>query len=127
MQVYCKNYKQAPTTDTHHLLRKARRLDQILNAEGSLDSDSTQSLPDPRCSECQTEFSPCFWPSSYEFEDRNELPLGNRKAKREGGGGGGGGGGGEETREWLCHRCITETDIGLRYPKSPVTNGDMMS
>ena len=32
LQVYCKTYKQAQVSETHGLLRKARRLDKILEA-----------------------------------------------------------------------------------------------
>ena len=38
LQIYCRNYKQADVGQTHGLLRKARRLDQILEAFGDDDA-----------------------------------------------------------------------------------------
>ncbi|KAI0364362.1 hypothetical protein BV20DRAFT_1125672 [Pilatotrama ljubarskyi] len=90
LQVYCKNYKQAPVAQTHGLLRKARRLDKILNATNgdissaaSVDGDSTQSAPDPHCYRCQTEFSPFF----HEVTNTTQ----------------------GEAKSWLCHKCHAET------------------
>ncbi|KAI0675865.1 hypothetical protein C8Q78DRAFT_353648 [Trametes maxima] len=96
LQVYCKNYKQAPIAQTHGLLRKARRLDHILNATAngdissaatpSAESESTQSSvpdPDPHCYRCQTEFSPFF------HEVTNALQG--------------------EAKSWLCHKCHAES------------------
>ena len=86
LQVYCKTYKQAQVSETHGLLRKARRLDKILEANG--DTSSSASLdeglpggPEPQCYRCRTEFSPFF----------HEVPA-------QGG-----------ARAWLCHKCHAET------------------
>ncbi|KAL1941284.1 hypothetical protein VTO73DRAFT_7496 [Trametes versicolor] len=91
LQMYCRNYKQAPIAQTHGLLRKARRLDKILDAvvggdissAASVDGDSAQSAADPHCYRCQTEFSPFF------HEVTN--------APRSG------------AKSWLCHKCHAET------------------
>ncbi|KAJ3483064.1 hypothetical protein NLI96_g6566 [Meripilus lineatus] len=116
LQVYCKNYKQAPVTNTHHLLRKARRLDHILNAEGSMDSESTQSLPDPHCSQCKTEFSPCFYPVS-DNNNNNHPPNAN-------GNGVDGNGNGEGPQEWLCHKCYSHNDVAMDgIEPAPLSNG----
>ncbi|OSD04730.1 hypothetical protein PYCCODRAFT_1433065 [Trametes coccinea BRFM310] len=89
LQVYCRNYKQAPVAQTHGLLRKARRLDKILNANGdvssvvSADNESTQSAAEPHCYRCQTEFSPFF-------HEVTNTAQGDAKS-------------------WLCHKCHAET------------------
>ncbi|EGO22633.1 hypothetical protein SERLADRAFT_451461 [Serpula lacrymans var. lacrymans S7.9] len=79
LQLYCQTYKQAPVSQAHGLLRKARRLDQILNIR----SDSLTSSGDPsdrECLRCHTQYSPCFYPS---------VPgLSN---------------------DWICHRCHFDT------------------
>ncbi|KIJ65499.1 hypothetical protein HYDPIDRAFT_39434 [Hydnomerulius pinastri MD-312] len=67
LQVYCRTYKQAPVSQAHGLLRKARRLDSILNTrpdavEGTLE-------PEPHCDLCSTQYSPCFYRSKY-YPDR---------------------------------------------------------
>ncbi|KAG7445124.1 uncharacterized protein BT62DRAFT_898517 [Guyanagaster necrorhizus] len=65
LQVYCRNYKQA-TGQSHALLRKARRLDQLLNVRGDVsvspprDREAPVFNPDPSCDICHTEFSPAF-------------------------------------------------------------------
>ncbi|CCM01335.1 uncharacterized protein FIBRA_03384 [Fibroporia radiculosa] len=95
LQVYCRNYKQVATAQTHGLLRKARRLDNILNA--SVDSIST---PDedlafssgPQCYQCHSEFSPFFHPAP--------APQTNGVSSSSHIG----------TRTWLCHRCYTEVN-----------------
>lgn len=94
MQVYCKNYKQVQIAQTHGLLRKARRLDTILNGNGAAadgastlnDLDAPQSIPDPQCYRCHTEFSPKFHPAS---------PNGHSSTQGR-------------TELWLCHRCHFE-------------------
>lgn len=91
LQMYCRNYKQAPIAQTHGLLRKARRLDKILDAvvggdissAASVDGDGAQTAADPHCYRCQTEFSPFF------HEVTN--------APRDG------------VKSWLCHKCHAET------------------
>lgn len=65
LQVYCRNYKQA-TGQSHALLRKARRLDQLLNVRSDVsvspprDREAPVFNPDPSCDTCHTEFSPAF-------------------------------------------------------------------
>ncbi|KAJ8473751.1 hypothetical protein ONZ51_g7685 [Trametes cubensis] len=90
LQVYCRNYKQAPIAQTHGLLRKARRLDKILHASlgdgsstASVDGDSMQSTADPHCYRCQTEYSPFF----HEVTNTAQ----------------------GEAKSWLCHKCHAET------------------
>ncbi|KAH9851909.1 hypothetical protein C2E23DRAFT_869052 [Lenzites betulinus] len=103
LQVYCKNYKQAPVAQTHGLLRKARRLDRILNAASgdvssaaSVDGDSAHGSngvaggaangagsADPHCYRCRTEFSPFF-------HEVTNAPQG-------------------EAKSWLCHKCHSDT------------------
>jgi len=79
LQVYCRTYKQAPTS-YHSLLRKARRLDQILNTTSSEDSTALSDQHKARkCSKCSTEFSPFFYPSTDNLDD------------------------------WFCHRCMFES------------------
>ncbi|KAJ7696471.1 hypothetical protein B0H17DRAFT_929204 [Mycena rosella] len=65
LQVYCQAYKQAPVSQAHGLLRKARRLDPLL-----LNNIRLETLPhhadlnatDPECFRCHTHFSPAFYP-----------------------------------------------------------------
>ncbi|TFK39718.1 hypothetical protein BDQ12DRAFT_697826 [Crucibulum laeve] len=77
LQVYCQAYKQAAVTQAHGLLRKARRLDTILNLRSDAPSiTSTPELniqPEPECYRCHSQFSPAFYPN------------------------------GADT--WICHRC----------------------
>lgn len=86
LQVYCKNYKQAEIENTHGLLRKARRLDNILNTEDSVDSESSRAFPDPQCTRCHTEFSPAFYPTPPSTPPDDGTPSSN-------------------SQSWLCHRC----------------------
>ncbi|KLO07425.1 hypothetical protein SCHPADRAFT_945298 [Schizopora paradoxa] len=65
LEVYVRAYKQAGTAETHSLLRKARRLDQILSstngdASGS-DSESNLSV-DVECEDCHSQSSPSYHP-----------------------------------------------------------------
>ncbi|KAK7685733.1 hypothetical protein QCA50_011078 [Cerrena zonata] len=84
LQVYCKNYKQAPLDNTHGLLRKAKRLDQIIQTEeDSVDSESTLASSDMHCWSCGTEYSPCF----YSFTVK-EFMVGD-----------------EFGEAWECHNC----------------------
>ncbi|EPT02944.1 hypothetical protein FOMPIDRAFT_101265 [Fomitopsis schrenkii] len=86
LQVYCKNYKQVPIAQTHGLLRKARRLDSILNAGVEIPPAEAEvplsSSSDPHCFRCNSEFSPFFHPMA-------PTPNG--------------------TRTWFCNRCFVET------------------
>lgn len=95
MQVYCKNYKQAPTANTHGLLRKAKRLDRILNTDDS-DADSTAPTTDPSCWKCKTEFSPQFHHDPHSMVDS------------------------EDKDAWLCHHCYCSQEI---VPNGITTNG----
>jgi len=64
LQVYCQAYKQAAVTQAHGLLRKARRLDHILNIRSDTHTHHTESIsPEPQCYRCQTEFAPRFYPA----------------------------------------------------------------
>ncbi|KAI0791951.1 hypothetical protein C8Q75DRAFT_610949 [Abortiporus biennis] len=104
LQVYCKNYKQAPTSNMHHLLRKAHRLDQIINTEDSADSESTQSFPEPTCSRCRTEFSPCFYPVSSSTAAPSHSSNGSTTGQN-----------------WLCHKCHMQDEVLAAHPI--LTNG----
>ena len=82
--MYAKNYKQAQVVNTHGLLRKALRLDSILNTEES-DSELSQTFPDMHCARCMTEFSPRFYPTPPSTPD-SRTPS-------------------SVSSTWLCHRC----------------------
>lgn len=86
LQVYCQAYKQARTGQAHGLLRKARRLDQIMNIRADVPAAAEPS-PEPRCYRCRTEYSPVF----YRIAEAQSTV----------------GGGMPET--WLCHKCHFET------------------
>lgn len=63
MQVYCQAYKQAAVGQAHGLLRKARRLDAIINIRPEVPHDaSDQPTTDPKCYRCHAQFSPAFYP-----------------------------------------------------------------
>ena len=74
LQVYAKNYKQAQVVNTHGLLRKALRLDSILNTEES-DSELSQTFPDMHCARCMTAFSPRFYPTPPSTPDSRTGPT----------------------------------------------------
>ncbi|GBE86744.1 hypothetical protein SCP_0906250 [Sparassis crispa] len=102
LQIYCQNYKQVPTAHTHGLLRKARRLDNILGGSDgtstpSSDADTPPSGPEFRCYRCRSEFSPFFHPVS---------PA-NGKAVAH-----------PDAKSWMCHRCFVEA-----RENQVVTNG----
>ncbi|KAG8699565.1 putative PHD type zinc finger protein with BAH domain-containing protein [Ceratobasidium sp. 394] len=69
LQLYCRTYKQVSVSHSYGLLRKAKRLDTLLRAQGFLPSTSAAQtyLEDPlqgasvRCKHCNTRYSPCFW------------------------------------------------------------------
>ncbi|KAF9224072.1 hypothetical protein BS17DRAFT_780421 [Gyrodon lividus] len=67
LQVYCRTYKQAPVSQAHALLRKARRLDSILNTHADAVDGNTE--PEQQCDLCATQYSPCFYRSKY-YPDR---------------------------------------------------------
>ncbi|KAG6908898.1 hypothetical protein DXG01_002876 [Tephrocybe rancida] len=66
LQVYCQAYKQALVGQAHALLRKARRLDQILNVRGDsvVIPPPELPMPDPECCRCRSQYSPAFYPAS---------------------------------------------------------------
>lgn len=66
MQIYCRAYKQALVSQAHALLRKAMRLDSILNGRSEV-VDTPE--PEPRCECCGTRYSPCFYRNKY-YSDR---------------------------------------------------------
>jgi len=86
LQHYCRLYKQEKVAYAHALLRKARRLDLILGVrgDGALSPPEEPAVPDRRCHQCQTLFSPAF----YEFAPTSSpfVAQGNATA-------------------WLCHKC----------------------
>ncbi|KAF8909530.1 hypothetical protein CPB85DRAFT_1221968 [Mucidula mucida] len=61
LQVYCQTYKRA-SDQSHALLRKARRLDQLLNIRSDMPSTppSEPAPLEPVCEQCHTQFSPMF-------------------------------------------------------------------
>lgn len=112
MQVYCKNYKQAPTANTHGLLRKAKRLDRILNTDES-DADSSSPTTDPKCWKCKTEFSPQFHhdPNAANDEDSDDDKDSDDEDKDDGDH--------EEAKEkvsWLCHGCFCTHGLTAKKP-----------
>lgn len=84
--MYCQAYKQAPVGQAHGLLRKARRLDQILNVRADpMIITPEQTSPDPECQRCRSQFSPAFY----------RLPLSNGLQ----------GGTSMAPDTWVCHKC----------------------
>ena len=78
LQVYCRTYKQAPLTP-HGLLRRARRLDQLLPATVSDGSKSiSNEAENYTCNKCKTSIAPRF------YNEKNPVS-------------------GENVR--MCHRC----------------------
>jgi len=95
--VYCNTYKQAPVAQSHALLRKARRLDLVLEEKDSAglnghgaaalpSADSSENGTDPQCAHCKTSFSPFFHPlprvgafacHRCHFDGRTQMPLTN--------------------------------------------------
>jgi hypothetical protein len=65
MQIYCKTYKQAQTDLSYGLLRKARRLDDILKVSypSRAPSEATLAEPEQQCDQCGTQYSPLFYPA----------------------------------------------------------------
>ena len=94
--MYCKNYKQAQLDNTHGLLRKAKRLDQIIQTEDSVDSESTLASVDMHCWSCGTEYSPCF----YSFTVK-EFMVGD-----------------EFGEAWECHSCHVKQQQGSSSSKN---------
>jgi len=85
LQVYCLVYKQAPISQAHALLRKAQRLDQVLNPRGdNRHLDNNRARANPQCCRCRTSYSPFFHylPASFDSHKSEDTP-----------------------ESWLCHRC----------------------
>lgn len=65
MQLYCRTYKQVSVSHSYGLLRKAKRLDTLLRAQGFLPAvpSSVELTPEVgvKCLRCDTQHSPCFW------------------------------------------------------------------
>jgi hypothetical protein len=90
LQVYCRIYKQAPITQAHALLRKARRLDQTLNIRtDGISSVDVSAEPALQCDKCSTQYSPAFYPSEH-YSSR-----------------------------WRCHKCHFEHRNGVGAGHSP--------
>lgn len=90
MQVYCRAYKQAPIGHGHSLLRKARRLDNVLNVRHEATVPAASTSVEPKCHRCSTEFSPAFYSLT------GPLPTVNGQQK--------------DSSMWECHRCHFEAN-----------------
>ncbi|EIN03844.1 hypothetical protein PUNSTDRAFT_77480 [Punctularia strigosozonata HHB-11173 SS5] len=66
LQVYCKNYKRVQTDQSYGLLRKARRLDDLLTETDPQVNGQRTPADDsgPSCASCHTRFSPSFHPTA---------------------------------------------------------------
>jgi hypothetical protein len=97
LQVYCRAYKQALVGQAHGLLRKARRLDALLNRSGEPTPAVAVSStpPDLKCCYCSSRFSPAFYPSSRGM---------HRSA---------------DDNYWQCHRCKFMEEYGIDEKPSP--------
>ncbi|EJD47915.1 hypothetical protein AURDEDRAFT_113199 [Auricularia subglabra TFB-10046 SS5] len=70
-QLYCRTYKQVAAGHSYPLLRKARRLDTLIphtNPQNErqarqLDPATVKNATDQRCVQCNTEYSPMFYPA----------------------------------------------------------------
>jgi len=72
LQLYCQTYKQVPLEHSYALLRKARRLDNVLNVPNLDDPPAPPSKtapPDRHCAKCETQFSPVFYPVTSPLPD----------------------------------------------------------
>ncbi|KAF9560108.1 hypothetical protein CPC08DRAFT_708307 [Agrocybe pediades] len=100
LQVYCQAYKQAPVSQAHALLRKARRLDALLNIRNdnhAAQGSSTPNEPEPECFRCGTQFSPAF----YRATPEDAMAVNGNSS---------GSNGNNHSREtkWMCHKCHFE-------------------
>ena len=79
LQVYCQQYKSPALAHTHALLRKARRLDQVLGSVADVlaSSRTTQTTSHTQCIRCKSNYSPMFYPSG--------------------------------PNQWMCHKCHYES------------------
>jgi len=94
LQVYCRAYKQASFGHGHGLLRKARRLDSLLNVRHEATVPASASV-EPRCNQCSTEFSPAFYLFTADF---HPLPPPDN---------------GQQKDRWVCHRCHFESNESI--------------
>jgi len=78
----------------HGLLRKARRLDNILNLrnEAAAPPVPASNSVEPQCHRCQTQFSPAFYPLS-----EPPPPMTNGQQQNA-------------SNMWECHRCHFEAN-----------------
>jgi len=79
LQVYCQQYKSPALAHTHALLRKARRLDQVLGSVADVLA-SSRTAPagnHTKCSRCKSNYSPMFYPNG--------------------------------ANQWVCHKCHYES------------------
>jgi hypothetical protein len=95
LQVYCRGYKRVQADQSYGLLRKARRLDEVLTetlsrvtTDTSLASSSSAS--GPTCASCHTQFSPSFHSKSS----------------------------GAGSEMWLCHRCAFRPIVAINGDSS---------
>jgi len=89
LQVYCRAYKQVPIGHGHGLLRKARRLDSLLNVRNEATVPTSASI-EPQCHRCHTEFSPAFYSVAE--------PLATVNGQQK------------DLNNWECHRCHFEAN-----------------
>lgn len=95
LQVYCQAYKQAAVGQAHGLLRKARRLDQVLNIRTDAVVIPPERSPplDRECHYCRCQFSPAFYPMPrYSGQPLLDGQNGHRSPETEPTG-------------WECHKC----------------------
>ena len=92
LQVYCRAYKQVSLNHGHGLLRKARRLDSILNIRNEVPTPQVPapSSAEPQCHQCHTEFSPAFYP----LAESPSMAKGQQN----------------DLNKWECHRCHFEAN-----------------
>jgi len=101
LQVYCRAYKQAAVGQAHGLLRKARRLDQVLNIRTDAVVNPPERSPlDRECHYCRCQFSPAFYPiprySGSHFLDDHHRYSPSPETELIG---------------WECHKCYYEKAI----------------
>lgn len=79
LQMYCQQYKSPALAHTHALLRKARRLDQVLGSVADVlaSSRTTPISNHTQCSRCKSNYAPMFYPTG--------------------------------ANQWTCHKCHYES------------------
>jgi len=103
LQTYCQHYKQAQPSQAHGLLRKARRLDTILNIRRDTTPESTPDTVEPECYKCHTQFSPVFYPAL-------NTPVTNGINGRASGSSSSSNKSTSGKDKWMCHRCHFEAN-----------------